>query len=140
MCMCLYVCKCISVCMYIYVCMYVYICVCVYVYVCIYMYIYLYIYCMYVCVCGYICVYVDIYVCMCMYLCVCVYIWKYPIKENLKFQRVLDFSALLPVTSILTSLPQYTGSNTLKLHKITDLYVNFKGKCKIMKWKYICLI
>ena len=94
------------------------------------MYIYLYIYCMYV----------DIYGCMCMYLCVCVYICKYSIKENLKFQRVLDFSALLPVTSILTSLLQYTGSNTLKLHKITNLYVNFKGKCKIMKWKYICLI
>ena len=41
------------------------------------------------------------------------------------FQGVLDLSALLPVTSILTSSPQFTGSNTLKLHKITDLYVQF---------------
>ena len=69
--------------------------------------------------------------CMCicvgmyMYLCVCVYICIYSFKENLKSQRVLDFSALLPATSNLTLLYQYTGSNTWKLHKITDLYVKF---------------
>ena len=77
--------------------------------------------------------YVDIYGCMYMYMymyvCLCVYIFIYSFKENLKFQRVLEFFEfiviyLLPVTtSILTSSPQYTGSNNLKLHKITDLYV-----------------
>ena len=46
--------------------------------------------------------YVDIYGCMYMYARVCVCICIYSFKENLKFQRVLDFSALLPV-SILTS-------------------------------------
>ena len=60
-----------------------------------------------------------------MYLCVCVYICIYSFKENLKSQRVLDVSALLPVISILTSSSQYTDSNTLKLHKTTDLYVKF---------------
>ena len=83
-----------------------------------YIYIYIYIYCVYV--------YVDICGCMYMYICVCVYICIYSFKENLlKSQRVLDFSVPLPVTGILTSSSQYTGSNTLKLHKITDLYVKF---------------
>ena len=84
----------------------------------IYIYIYIYIYCVHV--------YVDICGCMYMYICVCVYICIYSFKENLlKSQRVFDFSAPLPVTGILTSSSQYTGSNTLKLHKITDLYVKF---------------
>ena len=46
-----------------------------------------------------------------MGLCICIYVFVYvciySFKENLKFQRVLDFSTLLPVTSILTSSPQY---------------------------------
>ena len=49
--------------------------------------------------CMCMCIYVGMY----MYLCVCVYICIYSFKENLKSQRVLDFLALLPVTSILTS-------------------------------------
>ena len=95
-----------------------YICRCIYVCMC-YIYIYIYIYCVYV--------YVDVDVCgyMYMYVCVCVNLFIYSFKENLKLQRVQDFSALLPVTSILTSSSQYTDSNTLKLHKITDLYVKF---------------
>ena len=82
---------------------------------CIYIYIYICIYC----------VDVDVDVCgyMYMYVCVCVNICIYSFRENLKSQRVLDFSATLPVTSILTSSSQYTNPNTLKLHKITDLYV-----------------
>ena len=93
-----------------YVCIYIFICICIYIYICIYVYIV----CMwYVDVCGY----------MYMHVCVCVNICIYSFKENLNSQRVLDFSALLPVTSILTSSSQYTDSNTLRLHKITDLYV-----------------
>ena len=77
---------------------------------------------MYICIyCVY--VYVDVCGYMYMYVCICVNICTYSFKENLKSQRVLDFSALLPVTSILTSSSQYKDSNTLKLHKITDVYV-----------------
>ena len=93
------------------------ICIYVCVYVCVYIYIYIYV-CIY-CVCKY----VDVCWYMYMYVCVCVNICIYSFKKNLKSQRVLDFSALLAVTSILTSSSQYTDSNTLKLHKITDLYV-----------------
>ena len=42
---------------------------------------------------------------VCIYVCVCVYMCIYSFKEYLKFQRVLDFSALFPVTSILSSSP-----------------------------------
>ena len=73
----------------------------------------------------YVHVYVDVCGYMYMYVCVWVNICTYPFKENLKPQNVLDFSALLPVTSILTSLSQYKESNTLKLHKVIDLYVKF---------------
>ena len=77
---------------------------------------------MYICIyCVY--VYVDVCGYMYMYVCVCVNICTYSFEENLKSLRVLDFSALLPVTSILTSSSQYTNSSALKLHKITDLYV-----------------
>ena len=82
--------------------------------------IYMSIYCIY---CVYVYIYVDIYGFMYMYVCVCVYICIKSFKGNFKFQRVLHFSALLPGTSILTSSPQYTGSNTWKLHKISDHYV-----------------
>ena len=80
------------------------------------MYLYMSIYCVYV--------YVDVCGCMyMMYVCVCVNTCVYSFKENLKLQGVLDFSALFPVTSILTSSSQFTDSNTLKLYKITDLYL-----------------
>ena len=91
-------------------------------YVCMYVYIYIYIH-------IYMFVDVDVDVCGYMYMYVCVYvnvnICIYSFKENLKSKRMVDFSALLPVTGILTSSSQYTGSNTLKLHKVTDLYVKF---------------
>ena len=95
---------------------------------CMYIYIYLYIYCACVCVGIYIYIYIYIvrvyghgYMWVYVYACVCVYICLY---------SFFDFSTLLPVTSILTSLSQYTGSNTLKLHKITDFYANFQGQIK----------
>ena len=116
MCVCVYVCMHTYIYIYIYVSMYVCMCVYIYLYAYVYTYIciYVYIVCMwYVDVCGY----------MYMHVCVCVNICIYSFKENLNLQRVLDFSALLPVTSILTSSSQYTDSNTLRLHKITDLYV-----------------
>ena len=67
--------------------------------------------------------YIYIYIHMCVYVCVCFYVCIYSFKKNLKFQKGLDSSALFPDTIILTLSPQHTGSNTLKLHKITDLYL-----------------
>ena len=101
----------------------VYLCIYLYVYICVYVCVYTYLYVLHVCV--YMWIYMG--VCICMYVFVFIYVNSH-LKKKLKFQKVLDFSALLPVTSILTSLPQYTGSNTLKLDKITDLYVKFSGQ------------
>ena len=69
------------------------------------------------CICGYIWVYVYEFMCLCFFIYICVYAFE----ENLKFQRVLVFLALLLVISNLISSSQYAGSNALKLHKITDL-------------------
>ena len=60
--------------------------------------------------------YVYGYMWVYVYACVCIYICIY---------SFCDFSALLSVTSILTSSLQYTGSDTLKLRKVNDFYVNF---------------
>ena len=48
------------------------------------------------------CMWIYVGVCICMYVFVFI-VCIYSFKENLKSQRVLDFLALLPVTSILTS-------------------------------------
>ena len=66
-------------------------------------------------------VYVDIYEYLYMYVYVCVYICIYSFKENLKGARF--FSSI--ARYYLTSTPQFTGPKTLKLHKMTYLYVKF---------------
>ena len=66
--------------------------------------------------------YVNIYGSMYMYVCVCVYIYVYThLKKTYSSQRLLDLYFSEDVTNILTPSPQYTDSNTPKIHKITDL-------------------